>query len=100
MQRGHGVVWIPGRGVLETVSFPEKRTFDSSRTPKRGETKKRTAELEPLDIAALKERLATVEAETKANDPKTLRAEIGKCEAAIAKKEARRKAAEAAFFKS
>ena len=29
-----------GRGVLETVSFPEKKTFDSSRTPKRGERKR------------------------------------------------------------
>jgi hypothetical protein len=75
MERGQGVVWIPGRGIMETVAFPEKLTFDSSRTPKRGE-KKSTASLRPLDLGKLKERLATVDAETKANDPKALRAEI------------------------
>ncbi len=32
MQRGQGVVWVPGRGILETAVFPEKQTFDSSRT--------------------------------------------------------------------
>ena len=77
MQRGEGVVWIPGRGVLETVAFPEKHTFDSSRTPKRGETRQST-ELRPLDLGALKNRLATVEADTKANDPKALKAEIAR----------------------
>jgi hypothetical protein len=75
MERGQGVVWIPGRGILETVSFPEKITFDSSRTPKRGE-KKSTAALTPLDLGKLKDRLAAVDAETKANDPKALKAEI------------------------
>lgn len=77
MERGQGVVWIPGRGIMEKVRFPEKLTFDSSRTPKRGE-KKSTAHLKPLDLGRLKERLGTVEAETKANDPKALRAEIAK----------------------
>jgi hypothetical protein len=75
MERGQGVVWIPGRGIMETVTFPEKLTFDSSRTPKRGE-KKSTASLRPLDLGKLKERLATVDAETKANDPKALRERI------------------------
>jgi hypothetical protein len=75
MQRGQGVVWVPGRSILETATFPEKRTFDSSRTPKRGE-KKSTAALKPLDLGALKDRLSTIEAETKANDPKALKAEI------------------------
>jgi hypothetical protein len=75
MERGQGVVWIPGRGIMETVRFPEKFTFDSSRTPKRGE-KKSAAALKPLDLGSLKERLATVDAETKANDPKALRARI------------------------
>jgi len=75
MERGQGVVWIPGRGVMETVSFPPKITFDSSRTPKRGE-KRSTAELKPLDLGSLRERLAQVDADRKADDPKALRAEI------------------------
>lgn len=77
MERGQGVVWIPGRGVMDTVRFPEKLTFDSSRTPKRGE-KKSTTTLKPLDLGSLKERLAKVDAERKADDPKALRAEIAR----------------------
>ncbi len=86
MERGMGVVWIPGRGVLETKAFPEKRTFDSSRTPKRGEKKRAAAELASLDLQALKERLSKVEQETKANDPKALRARIAELERASASK--------------
>ena len=86
MERGQGVVWIPVRGILETVQFPEKETFDSSRTPKRGEKAQRAAELKPLDLGRLKERLATVEAETKANDPKALRSEIATLKRGLAAK--------------
>lgn len=75
LARGRGVVWIPTRGILETANFPLKTTFDSSRTPKRGE-KKNDAVLRPLDLGRLKDRLSKVEAETKANDPKALKAEI------------------------
>lgn len=31
LQRGQGVIWIPGRGILSTSEFPTKATFDSSR---------------------------------------------------------------------
>lgn len=74
-QQGEGVVWIPSRGVLNQVKFPVKATFDSSRTPKRGE-KKRATNLKALDLGSLREKLAAVEAETKANDPKVLKARI------------------------
>ncbi len=75
MERGQGVVWIPGRGILDTVQFPEKETFDSSRTPKRGEKVKRAAKLRPLNLEKLRDRLAKVDAEQKADNPKLLRAE-------------------------
>jgi hypothetical protein len=75
LQRGEAVVWIPGRGILKEAAFPLKDTYDSSRAPRRGE-QRRVAELRSLNLGALKERLASVEAETKANDPKALRAQI------------------------
>lgn len=84
MQLGQGTVWIPGRGILETVQFPKKTTFDSSRAPKRGE-KRSTATLKPLNIDALKGKLAKVEAETKENDPKALKAEISRLKSEAAK---------------
>lgn len=77
MQRGQGVVWVPGRGILDTVAFPPKATFDSSRTPARGEVRRDRA-LKPLDLGALKDRLAALEEETKASDPKALKAEVAR----------------------
>lgn len=56
LKRGEGILWLPAHGVLEEVVFPEKQTFDSSATPKRGE-RARTAALQPLDTAALTERI-------------------------------------------
>lgn len=84
MERGQGVVWIPGRNVLNTVQFPEKETFDSSRTPKRGEKQKAATALKPLDLGALRERLAKVEAVNKANDPKALRTQLAAKESELA----------------
>jgi len=83
-ETGQGVVWVPGRGVLETVTFPPKRTFDSSRTPKRGERRERR-DLKPLNLERLKQQLASVEEETKANDPKALRAEVARLTRELAK---------------
>ena len=85
LERGRGVVWIPTRGILEAAAFPLKVTFDSSRTPKRGE-KKNDAVLRPLDLGKLKDRLSKVEAETKANDPKALKAEVAKLRRELAAK--------------
>jgi uncharacterized protein len=82
--RGEAVVWLPGHGILSNRMFPEKVTFDSSRTPKRGE-KKRIADLKPIDLSALKQRLATVEQDAKANDPKLLRAEVARLQAELRK---------------
>lgn len=64
MQRGESIVWIPARGLLEEVKFPAKTTFDSSSTPKRGEMK-RTANLKPIDLGKLKDRISALEAEQK-----------------------------------
>jgi hypothetical protein len=83
MQQGQGVIWVPARGVLKTSEFPAKATFDSSRTPKRGEKRERR-ELKPLDLDELQQRLATVEQDAKANDPKVLKAEIRRLNNALA----------------
>jgi uncharacterized protein len=37
LPRGTGYVWAPGQNILKRASFPAIATFDSSRTPKRGE---------------------------------------------------------------
>lgn len=84
LQRGHGVVWVPGRSILKTVAFPRKITFDSSATPKRGEAR-RTAQLKPLNVEALRGKLETVAKEAVENDPRRLKVRIAELERALAK---------------
>lgn len=80
LEIGKGVVWLPGHQILRTADFPKKATFDSSRRLKRGEKSKAKA-LKPLNLDALKTRLAAVEAEAKADNPKALRADKAKLQA-------------------
>lgn len=86
MQQGEGVVWVPARGLLATVKFPVKLTFDSSRAPKRGESRE-TRDLKPLDLDKLKGRLSTIEEDAKANDPAALKAEVAALKRELAKAE-------------
>jgi len=57
LQRGEAWLWAPGLELLERVAIPQIRTFDSSRTPKRGERVPLPA-LSPVDVAGLAEALA------------------------------------------
>lgn len=83
-QQGTGLVWVPRDGLLETMTFPANHTFDSSRTPKRGE-KKKAHKLRALNLGKLKDMLASVEAETKANDPTELRKLVAGLQAQLRK---------------
>lgn len=76
LQVGEGFLWSPGHGILQQVKFPMVKTFDSSRTPKRGERIKAPSERASVDLEGLRARLATVEQESQANDPKALRTEL------------------------
>jgi uncharacterized protein len=87
LERGQGYVWLPARNVLKCSPFPEKVTFDSSRAPKRGERMKKAKGLKPVNLDKLKERLAAIEAESIANDPRKLRSEIATLKAEKAKLE-------------
>jgi hypothetical protein len=58
LQRGEGYLWAPGHGLLERVSFPPIRTFDSSRTPKRGERLAIPRTLAEVDLTAIVTALA------------------------------------------
>lgn len=86
LQQGQGVVWVPARGVLASVSFPAKLTFDSSRSPKRGE-RREARDLTPLNLDTLKARLSAIEDEAKASDPAALKAEVARLTRELAKAE-------------
>jgi hypothetical protein len=63
LQRGEGYLWAPGHGILDRVAFPAIRTFDSSRTPKRGEHLATPHTLAEVDLTAIMAALAAVETE-------------------------------------
>lgn len=83
LKPGEAWVWAPLANVLERVRFPMPRTFDSSRAPDIADGK--GPELAPINLDALKGRLASVEAEAKANDPKLLRAEVARLKSEMQK---------------
>jgi uncharacterized protein len=58
LQRGQGYLWAPGHGLLERVAFPPIRTFDSSRTPKRGERVAIPRTLAEVDLTTIVAALA------------------------------------------
>lgn len=73
---GTAYVWSPQwLGILKKVAIAKKRTFDASATPKVGE-KQIKRELKPLDLGALKERMAATIAQAKENDPAELKRQI------------------------
>src|ERR1700731_360421 len=64
LRRGEGYLWPRGHGILDRVEFPAIRTFDSSRTPKRGErlaTPRTLAEVDLTAITAAKARIEILE---------------------------------------
>ncbi|MDO8534232.1 MAG: hypothetical protein Q7S17_05765 [Xanthobacteraceae bacterium] len=71
LKEGQAWVWAPRAKMLEKIQFPMPKTFDSSAAA--DEDSGDGPELTPINLDALKGKLATVEAEKKANDPKELK---------------------------
>jgi hypothetical protein len=84
---GRGWVWAPEVGLLERVTFPKIKTFDTSRAPEGGESGDGPV-LAPIDRGAIEKRLQTVAADALANDPKALKAEVAKLKRELATKPA------------
>jgi hypothetical protein len=81
---GEGMVWAPMQDILLPAKFPKIKTFDSMSA----DTAHKHADrkLPPIDVDSLKEKLASVEVETKANDPTALKKRIRELEAEVARK--------------
>lgn len=97
LKTGEAWLWAPELGVLDRIKFPKNRTFDSSRAPEGSDS---GPSLTPIDLASVNERLATIEAETKVNDPKTLKAEIARLKSEAAKAAKAQPSADAAAIKA
>ena len=75
LKQGEGYLWAPGHGILQRVRFPAIRTFDSSRTPKRGERLAVPRTLADVDLTAIVAALSA--AETGATDKGARRSHSG-----------------------
>lgn len=84
LKTGHGWIWAPEIGVLERVQFPRIRTFDSSRAPGHDDA---GVALAAIDRSAIAARLEQVAAEVAANDPAALRERIADLEAQLQRSE-------------
>ncbi len=81
---GTAWVWSPGWGdIFKRVKIRERKTFDSSATPKAGERQRAPKSRAEIDVAALGAEIAAAAEEAKANDPKQLKAELARRDAQI-----------------
>lgn len=86
LKAGEAWVWAPLQDALTRVKFPLPKTFDSSKAP--DDMSGAGPVLTPINLDALKSRLSVIEAETKANDPKLLKAELTALRKELANKNA------------
>jgi hypothetical protein len=85
LKTGQGWVWAPELNVLERITFPKIKTFDSSRAPEGGENGKGPV-FAPIDQEAIAKRLENVAKDALANDPGRLKKEIAELRRTIAAK--------------
>jgi uncharacterized protein len=79
--------WSPGWGdIFQRVKVRTRETFDSSATPKPGETEKKPKVLAAVDINALGQQIKSTVKKAKENDPKALRAEVARLRAELTKR--------------
>lgn len=73
---GEAWFWEPGEALFERRHVRERHTFNSSSTPKQGETRVEPRKLADVDLDALKDRMAATIEKAQADDPKLLHARI------------------------
>lgn len=77
LERGEAWFWSPGwLQVLVRVKVGPSKTFDSSATPKAGETVAAPKRVAEVDLAALQQAMAATIEKVKADDPRELRKQI------------------------
>jgi hypothetical protein len=78
MEPGEAYVVAPIWKLKQRVRFRERETFDAGETPKVGETRREPKVLAPVQLDALRVRLAAEIERAKADDPKQLRDDLQK----------------------
>ncbi len=84
LETGEAWIWNPERSLLKQVKIRRRRTFDSSATPKAGETRAQPGDVAAIDISALGEQIQATVEKTKASDPAALKKRIRELELQVA----------------
>lgn len=84
LPQGEAWIWAPAADIFKRVTFRDRRTFDSGRTPKAGERRVVPKVLAPVDIARMGQAIAATVEQQKANDPKALKAKVAELEKKLA----------------
>ncbi len=84
LPQGEAWIWAPAADIFKRVTFRDRRTFDSGKTPKAGETRAAPKVIAAVDIARLGQTIAATVEQQKANDPKALKARVAELEKQIA----------------
>lgn len=81
---GEAWVWSPAwLDIFQRVRIRRRRTFDSSATPKAGQTAIVPTTRAPVDLGKLGEQMAATAERAKADDPRELRRQIGELEKSL-----------------
>lgn len=89
LQRGEAWVWSPSwLQCFDKISVRQRRTFNSSATPKPGEVIIAPDTIARVDLAALGKQIAETVERARENDPAALKGEIQRLKAEVAKKPA------------
>ena len=89
LETGEAWLWSPGLlQRFERVRIRRRRTFDSSRTPRVGETIRQPEQLAAVDLASLRAEISATIAAAAADDPAALRAEIERLKAQLCERPA------------
>jgi uncharacterized protein len=94
LDTGEAWVWNPERGLLDRVGIRIRRTFDSSSTPKAGETRAEPKRLASIDLTKLGAEISATADRAKENDHAELRKRIRELERQTAATPAASSAAE------
>lgn len=87
LPRGVAWFWSPAwLDIFQQVHVRRKRTFDSSSTPKAGERQAAPKKLAPVELDALRDRIAETIERAKADDPRELRKKIAELEKQVSAK--------------
>lgn len=85
LPKGDAWLWWPARDIYKRVTFRDRETFDSGRTPMAGEKIKPPKKLAPIDLKRLGESLARSAEEAKASSVPLLKGKIAHLEAELKK---------------